>query len=548
MLQSIVEPFLRDALNHLEVPADTPLPLEYPRQEGFGHLSTTVAMGLARSLRQNPRVIAQSIVDALPKDIAGVESVSVAGAGFINFTFSADAFQRILSELQSRGEQLGRSLIGAGATVNVEYVSANPTGFLHAGHGRNCAVGDTLASLYSWCGYNVTREYYFNNAGNQMNKLGESIMVRLLHVLGHSDEVFPEDGYHGEYITTIAEHIAETQRAAVLQMDREALHAHCKKQGELWCFDAIRSTLKTLGISHDVFFNEDSLYSDGKVDETVAALRSLGLVYESEGATWFALTKLGQQQDKVIIKSSGEATYRLPDIAYHRDKLERGFDVLVDVFGADHIATIPDVLAGVQALGFDTTRVRVVIHQMVSFLENGEAVKFSKRSGTSFTLDDLINEVGADVVRFFFVMRAVGTHLEFDLALAKEEGDRNPVFYLQYAHARICSILRRADEKGLRLTGDEQLTCLKHPSEIHLILSLSRFQETVERACLHLEPHTLCDYLRDLAGAYHAFYHDCRILGEDPAVERARLALADVTRAAMKNGLTILGVSAPEQM
>lgn len=548
MLHTIVDSFLRDALQRINAPADVVLAFEYPRQEGFGHLSTTVAMALARSLRQNPRAIAQSIVDALPPSIEGVESVSVAGAGFINFTFTPSAFQSVMRTLQSRGDEFGSSTIGRGTSVNVEYVSANPTGFLHAGHGRNCAVGDTLANLYRWCGYDVTREYYFNNAGNQMNKLGESIMVRLLQRLGQGDAVFPEDGYHGEYISTIADQIAQTQRDVVDTMNRDELHAFCRKQGELWCFDAIRATLKTLGISHDVFFNEDSLYTDGKVEATVAALRSLGLVYEHEGATWLALTKLGQPQDKVIIKSSGEPTYRLPDIAYHRDKLERGFDVIVDIFGADHIATIPDVLAGVQALGFDTSRVRVVIHQMVTFLENGEIVKFSKRSGTSFTLDDLIDEVGADVVRFFFVMRAVGTHLEFDLALAKEEGDRNPVFYLQYAHARICSILRRAAEKGLRPSIDHPLNVLTHRAEIDLILALSRFQETVERACGNLEPHTLCDYLRDLAGYYHAFYHDCRILGEAVEVEQARLALADLTRVAMKNGLTILGVSAPEQM
>lgn len=548
MLQSLIEPYLRDALKSINAPEDVVVPFEYPRQEGFGHLSTTVAMSLARGMRQNPRLIAQSIVNSLPSSMPGVESVHIAGAGFINFVLSPLAFQDVLAQLQQRGDALGRSTIGEGKRVNVEYVSANPTGFLHAGHGRNCAVGDTLANLFSWCGYDVTREYYFNNAGNQMNKLGESIMVRLLHLLGDRDVPFPEDGYHGEYISVIAQHLFDTQRSQVERLDRDALHAFCRKEGELWCFAAIRSTLKTLGIAHDVFFNEDSLYTDGKVEATVRALREKDLVYEHDGATWLALTKLGQPQDKVIIKSSGEATYRLPDIAYHRDKLERGFDILVDVFGADHIATIPDVLAGVQALGFDTSRVRVVIHQMVSFLENGEIVKFSKRSGTSFTLDDLIDEVGADVVRFFFVMRAVGTHLEFDLSLAKEEGERNPVFYLQYAHARICSILRRAEEKGLRPTIGESLACLTHPSEIRLMLSLSRFHEVVERACANLEPHTLCDYLRDLAGEYHAFYHDCRILGESNNVERARLALADVTRISLRNGLTILGVSAPEQM
>jgi arginyl-tRNA synthetase len=271
-------------------------------------------------------------------------------------------------------------------------------------------------------------------------------------------------------------------------------------------------------------------------------------VYEKDGATWFALTELGNQQDKVIVKSTGEATYRLPDIAYHRDKLQRGYDVVVDIFGADHIATVPDVLAGVRALGFDTDRVRVVIHQMVTFVENGEVVKFSKRSGKSFTLDELIDEVGADVVRFFFIMRAVGTHLEFDLGLAKEEGDKNPVFYLQYAHARICSILRKAHEKGVEVQASADLSCLVHPREIELISLLSRMKASVERSCENLEPHTIAEYLRDLAGAYHNFYHDCRILGAEEPLESARLFLADVTRRAMRNGLLLLGVGTPERM
>ncbi|MCX6140264.1 MAG: arginine--tRNA ligase [Candidatus Kapabacteria bacterium] len=307
-------------------------------------------------------------------------------------------------------------------------------------------------------------------------------------------------------------------------------------------------TPSMLKVRHDEYFNEDSLYTDGKVKQTIDALRECGLVYEMDGAQWFALTEVGGTQDKVIVKSTGEPTYRLPDIAYHRDKLQRGFDVIVDIFGADHIATIPDVLAGVRALGFDTEKVKVVIHQMVTFVENGEIVKFSKRSGKSFTLDELIDEVGADVVRFFFVMRAVGTHLEFDLGLAKEEGEKNPVFYLQYAHARICSILRKAQEKGLSVDSSADISVLVHPREIELIGLLSRMQVSVERSCENLEPHTIAEFLREVASAYHNFYHDCRILGAEPAIESARLLLADVTRRAMRNGLLLLGVATPERM
>jgi arginyl-tRNA synthetase len=547
MMQQYIEPQFRAALSALQVDFSGAIQFSVPRQDGHGHLATNIAMMLAKGLGKQPRAFAEEIIAAIPPSDL-VSAIEIAGPGFINITFSDAVYHAMLRDLFSLGDSIGRSEVGAGKTVNIEYVSANPTGPLHAGHGRNCAVGDTVANLFAWNGYTVTREYYFNNAGNQMNKLGESIYARVQHRLGNDEYVFPEDGYHGEYIHTIADIIVEQYREQVSGMSVDDAKTLCRKQGEQWCFAAIQKTLAALNIRHDVYFNEDSLYGDGKVASTIEELREKGLVYEKEGATWFALTELGNQQDKVIVKSTGEATYRLPDIAYHRDKLQRGYDVVVDIFGADHIATVPDVLAGVRALGFDTERVRVVIHQMVTFVENGEVVKFSKRSGKSFTLDELIDEVGADVVRFFFIMRAVGTHLEFDLGLAKEEGDKNPVFYLQYAHARICSILRKAHEKGVEVQADADLSCLVHPREIELVSLLSRMKSSVERSCENLEPHTIAEYLRELAGAYHNFYHDCRILGADEPLESARLYLADVTRRAMRNGLLLLGVGTPERM
>ncbi len=546
MLHRFIEPYLRAALTEMGVDQNHPIPIEVPRQEGHGDLSTTVAMTLAKPLQMAPRAIAERIVELL-EGTPQIQQLEIAGPGFINITFDRAVYHEVLAELIARGDDMGRSEQGAGRTVNVEYVSANPTGPLHAGHGRNCAVGDTIANLFGWCGYEVTREYYFNNAGNQMNKLGESVHARVLQHLGQ-DVPFPEDGYHGEYIGEIASSIAEASKDTFSELSEQEQLDFCRKAGETWCFDSIRRTLKVLGIHHDIYFNEDTLYTEGKVQGVIDALRAKDLVYEKDGATWFALERLGNPQDKVIVKSSGEPTYRLPDIAYHRDKLERGYDVVVDIFGADHIATIPDVLAGVKALGFDDGRVRTVIHQMVTFLEDGEVVKFSKRSGKSFTLDDLIEEVGADVVRFFFIMRAVGTHLEFDLDLAKEEGDKNPVFYLQYAHARICSILRKAGSQEITIDDQADLAVLVHPREIALIDLLSRFQSTVERACENLEPQAVAEYLRELAAAYHLFYHDCRILGSDAPVQSARLVLADVARRAMRNGLHVLGVSAPEQM
>jgi len=547
MMQRFVEPHLRQALTTLGVTPPDALGFGVPRQDGQGDLSTTIAMMLGKSLGKNPHVFAQEIIDAMG-EIPLVEKIELAGPGFINISFCDDVYHAMLHDLDLQGDNIGRSEIGLGKTMNIEYVSANPTGPLHAGHGRNCAVGDTIANLFVWNGYAVTREYYFNNAGNQMNKLGESIYARVQHRLGNMSYPFPEDGYHGEYIHEVAENIVANRSkefSALNEVDAKSL---CRKQGEQWCFASIKHTLESLNINHDEYFNEDSLYSDGKVEATISELRSKGLVYEKDGATWLALSQMGNQQDKVIVKSTGEPTYRLPDIAYHRDKLRRGYDVVIDIFGADHIATIPDVLAGVRALDFDTERIRVVIHQMVTFVENGEIVKFSKRSGKSFTLDELIDEVGSDVVRFFFIMRAVGTHLEFDLGLAKEEGDKNPVFYLQYAHARICSILVKAAEKGLSLDPSANLSVLVHEKEIQLIGLLSRMQQAVERSCENLEPHTIAEFLRDVASAYHNFYHDCRILGTEPELEAARLLLADVTRRAMRSGLLLLGVGTPERM
>lgn len=566
MLQKFIEPRMREALLTLEVKeslatvglSEDSIPFEVPRQEGHGHLSCTIAMALAKPLRKPPRAIAESIVNALGSDIPFVEKIEIAGAGFINITFSDAAYHSVLAALAEEADSIGRSTYGAGKRVNVEYVSANPTGPLHAGHGRNCAVGDTIANLYAWCGFDVTREYYFNNAGNQMNKLGESIYARVMHRLGEtgasSSQIdlatypFPEDGYHGEYIYDIARQIVDLAGSAFLAMSIDDQKTFCRQRGEEWCFDSIKKTLQALKIEHDVFFNEDTLYTKGKLKQTVESLRQSGLVYDKDGATWLALEQLGGTQDKVIIKSSGEPTYRLPDIAYHRDKLERGYDFVVDIFGSDHIATIPDVIAGVRALKLDADRIKVVIHQMVTFIEDGNVVKFSKRSGTSFTLDELIEEVGADVVRFFFVMRGVGTHLEFDLGLAKQEGEKNPVFYLQYAHARIASILRKGLEKGLAVNHHADVSMLVHPSEIGLIALLSRFRSVVERSCEHHEPHALAEYLRDLAAAYHNFYHSCKILGAEPQLEESRLLLADVARRAMRNGLHMLGVTAPESM
>lgn len=520
---------------------------EQPKNEQFGDLATSVALSLSKELKRNPREIAQDIVDNLSFDNNLVEKISIDGPGFINLKLSNNFFTQELEKIFSLGEDFGRSAKGFGKKVNVEYVSANPTGLLHLGHGRNACIGDSIANLYAWLGYEVTREYYFNNAGKQMQNLARSIYARYRQLLGEENYPFPEDGYHGEYIKEIAAEIIEKYGTTYAAETSENID-FCKKYGENWCFEKIRSTLEKLNIRHDVFFNEDSLYTSGKINEVVNILREKGLIYEKDGATWFALTKLGLSEDRVVIKSTGEPTYRLPDIAYHREKFSRGFDLIIDILGSDHIATVPDVLAGLKALGFDTSKVKVVFHQFVTLMENGVQVKMSKRSGRSYTLDELIEEVGADVVRFFFVMRSVSTHLEFDLNLAREQSEKNPVYYLQYAHARICSIFDTAKERGIVFDESVDPTCLNLPQEINLIKLQRRFPEVIEVAAEKFEPQILADYLYDLATAFHTFYHDCRIIGSEEPILSARFKLAKVTQRILRNGLNILGISAPSRM
>jgi arginyl-tRNA synthetase len=380
-----------------------------------------------------------------------------------------------------------------------------------------------------------------------MNNLAKSIYARYRQQLDNPDFQFPENGYHGDYIKEIAKDLIGENSDNLLEENEENLST-IRKFGEKWCFYKIRNTLDRMSIHQDVYYNEDSLYSDGKINEVIDYFKQKELAYEKDGALWLALTKMGLEDDRVIVKSTGEPTYRLPDIAYHREKFLRGFDILIDIFGSDHIATVPDVLAGVKALGFDPDKVKVYIHQFVTLTENGEQIKMSKRTGKSYTLDDLLDEVGPDVVRFFLIMRGISTHLEFDLDLAREQSEKNPVFYLQYAHARICSVFDNASMKGINLNDDFDFNLLIHEAEIRLIKQLMNFPESVASACRKGEPQILADYLRELAAAFHVFYHECRILGIEENLGRARLALAKVTQIAMKNGLTILGISAPTRM
>jgi arginyl-tRNA synthetase len=527
------------------------LTFDKPKDEAHGDITTNIAMLLAKSVKKNPRVVAQEIISKLDVDPTYVSKVEVAGPGFINFSFTDEFFTSQIRSILTQGETFGRINIGSGKKTQVEYVSANPTGPLSVGHGRQAAVGDTIANLLVWTGHDVTREYYYNNAGRQMRMLAESTYARYRQLFD-SSFIFPEDGYQGDYICEIADDLKKDRSDSIVAMSLEEALAVCKEFAEQELFKAIKKVLARMGVVHDVFFNEDSLYKSGMIQEVIEEFRNKGLAYDQDGAVWLKTSALGLDQDRVIVKSTGEPTYRLPDIAYHREKFRRGFELIVDVFGADHIATIPDVLAGVKALGYDPEKVKVVIHQFVTLMRDGEQVKMSKRLANFVTLDELIDEVGSDAVRFFFLMRSASSHLEFDLNLAKEQSEKNPVYYLQYAHARIASILRFAKEQGTlnatdSLTGIEY-SLLKGPAEIALTKLLLDFPDTVESCAMNFEPHRLTTYLQDVATAFHRFYHEHRIVIPELDIAKARLALCLATKTVLANGCKILGISAPERM
>ncbi len=546
------------------IPDDFDIELETPQQADHGDLSTNSAMRLAKHLRKAPRQIADELVQKLkarPLDPDRIESVEVAGPGFINFRFNEAYLYHELAGLLAEGDRYGRTRIAEGNRAIVEYVSANPTGPLTVGHGRNAVLGDTIANLLDWIGYDVTREYYFNNAGRQMRVLGQSVQARYRALVDPSEETkiigqedgsplevpasFPEEGYRGEYIVQIAEQLYQEHGNALLG---EADEAVFKAAAERAIFEDINATLLRLNIKMDTFFNEHTLYESGRVWDVVEALKKKELAYEAEGATWFKSSAFGKEKDTVLVKSTGEPTYRLPDIAYHADKFDRGFHKIVDIFGADHIATYPDVMNGIEVLGYDPDRVDVVIYQFVTLVRSGEQVKMSTRKATFVTLDELMDEVGDDVTRYFFLMRSPHTHLEFDLDLARETSNKNPVFYLQYGHARICSILRKAEEVGFIVRENADLSLLAHEAEIALIKQLLAFPEVIQGAALANEPHRVNYYLTEVANLFMKFYDQCRIIGEADDLASARMLLARATQRVLKNGLTVLGISAPERM
>jgi len=545
-------PFIQEALQKAGIETDKEIQIEKPTDKKFGDFSTNIAFLLAKEAKRNPRELAGQIIGQLTFPEGTVTKTDVAGPGFINFHLDPAFIMRSAQAVLEQGETFGTISSCKGQKAIVEYVSANPTGPLTVGRGRGGVLGDCIANLLETQGYAVTREYYFNDAGRQMQILAESVRYRYLQRCGEAVE-FPETHYQGDYIADIAETLFIEHGDDLVSRDDLALF---KETAEGIIFSSIRRTLERLSITHDTFFNEHTLYlaHDGGISRNQAvidALDSKEFIGRYDNATWFMTTRLGQEKDKVLVKSSGDPSYRLPDIAYHVTKYERGFDLMVNVFGADHIDEYPDVQEALKILGYDTSKIRVAINQFVTTTVGGQTVKMSTRKGNADLLDDLIDDVGADATRLFFIMRSKDSHLNFDVELAKKQSKDNPVFYLQYAHARICSLVRMAEkEVGFdesAATG-KGLPLLSSEPEIDLASSLLDFPDVIASCLRFLEPQKMVEYLHTVAERYHKFYQECPILKAEPDIRNARMELSLCVRQVLQNGFRILGISAPESM
>ncbi|MDO9507827.1 MAG: arginine--tRNA ligase [Thermovirgaceae bacterium] len=524
--------------------------IERARRDGQGDWATNVAMQWAKTFREKPVVIAKEIVSRLPENPL-IDKVEVAGPGFINFFLSGSWMSGIIGQILEKKENYGRVDMGRGRKVQVEFVSANPTGPLHVGHGRGAAVGDICARILAFAGWNVEREYYINDAGLQMEILGRSTQARYFEVCGCPEKApFPEDGYKGDYIYGLARDILTAEGERFLDKPlEETLLFFTGYAGEV-ILDGIKKDLSDFDVAFDVWFSEKSLYDGVRVPKMIETLKKNGFAFDAEGATWFKATAFSDDKDRVLIRSNGVPTYFASDIAYHKDKYDRGFAMVIDVWGADHHGYIPRMKAAVQALGRNEADLQILLIQFVNLLRGGQQVSMSTRSGEFVTLREVIDEVGVSATRYFFAMRRSDSHLDFDLDLAKSASTDNPVFYVQYAHARIHSIFREAASRGVAVPDPSRadLSLLREPEETALIKRLSAFTEEVEKAAGDLAPHRIVYYAYDLAGDFHSFYNSHRVLGVEPGIESARLLLSEASRIVLANALSLLGISAPEQM
>jgi arginyl-tRNA synthetase len=550
-----VKKFILDAINKAHKTGALPYPeipdvlVEVPKIETHGDYSTNIAMVMASIQKMPPRKIAQCIVDSIDDPMGMVAKMEIAGPGFINFFLSQSAWHPILREIYKQDTQYGASDIGNGKKIQVEFVSSNPTGPLHVGHGRGAAVGDSVGNILSFCGYDVQKEYYINDSGRQIETLGRSVFLRYKTLLGH-DIQFPEECYQGDYIQDFAARIQKEKKDGLLEMPEPDAVGYCARFAAGQIITAIREDLESFGITFDRWFSEQSLYDSGKVDAVIQALQSRNIVYEKDGALWFKTTTYGDEKDRVVVRQNGHTTYFASDIAYHQDKYDRGFDKVIDVWGADHHGYIPRMTASVVACGYDKEQFAVILVQLVNLLRGGEPVAMSTRSGEFITLKDVISEVGRDAARFIFLTRHYESPLDFDLELAKKKTNDNPVYYVQYVHARISSIIRKGRERGIHAMGweDTAVESITEPEEMNLIKIMDQYPEVVQNSANFMEPHRITYYLMNLASAFHSYYNKHRVLVDDPVVAQARLYLVTAVKKIIRNGLVLLGVSAPEKM
>ena len=538
-LKKLMHDFLQDYLDQNKIEFSE-WSVNVNNQEGFGDYSSNIALKLAKILKKAPIEIAENIA-IHPNASENVFTLSASQPGFVNFHISNDYYLKILEQIINESENFGKKK-KLNKSANVEFVSSNPTGPLTVGHGRQAILGDMVSNILTWNGYDVTREYYYNDAGKQMRVLAESCYAKYAKQVGKNVEM-PENGYVGTYLDEIAEKIVN-EHGKDLESDNPIFRDFTEKE----IFANIENTLENLGIKFDVFTKEGTFYTNGAIDNVLKILKEKNLSYEKDGAVWFKTSSLNKEEDKVLVKSSGEPTYRLPDIAYHADKVDRGFDLIVDIFGADHIDTYPDVILGLKCLDKKTEHIKVVIHQFVTIKKGGEIVKMSTRKANFITLDELKDELSSDIIRYFFIMRGANSHLDFDLDLAKDESEKNPVYYLQYANARISNLLKRYD-KEISTESKIDYSLLKEKDEIALVKLLSEFPIKMEDVSHSLEPRKIATYLEEVAAAYHKFYGNHKVINpQNTHLSSARKKLCEATKIILTNGLSILGISAPERM
>ena len=549
-VKGLIKEVIQAAVLKAELATEEQIPnvvLESPKDKTNGDFSTNMAMQLARVAKKAPRMIAEELVANFDKAKASIEKIEIAGPGFINFYMDNSYLTDLIPTIVNAGEAYGETNTGKGEKVQVEFVSANPTGDLHLGHARGAAVGDTLCNLLAKAGYDVSREYYINDAGNQIHNLALSVEARYMQALGLEKEM-PEDGYHGADIIAIGKRLAEEFGDRYAKADEKESYEFYREYGLKYELAKLQKDLESFRVKFDVWFSETSLYKNGKIDQALAVLKEREEIFEEDGATWFRSMTYGDDKNRVLIKNDGSYTYLTPDIAYHRDKLERGFDKLINIWGADHHGYIPRMKAAIQALGYDKDTLEVEIIQMVQLYQNGEKMKMSKRTGKAVTLRELMEEVGVDAMRYFFAMRSGDSHLDFDMDLAVSKSNENPVYYAQYAHARVCSILRQGEELGLATGGDVNYKLVTSEKEVELLKKLGEFPAVVADAAQKRLPHRITNYAFELAATLHSFYNAEKVLNQDNLeLSKARYELMKAVRATLQNALAIVGVSAPEK-